>query len=427
MKKNMHRNIICLSGFVVFGILAVGSVDTETRTERTQETNIPNDVSFSIIDSDTFLNYRRSLTVRLNKRVSEQVLRAIALHLKDLDRRTYDRTFITYYLPGMDPNDRAWATTHFNPDLEVLILGSTTGQKRNLATQPYPADRQIIGSWLDELMESRVTFFRDGDKIFMERMFTSGSSRIEEVAERDGWSGRRFDKIEGPSDGDHYVIDSDGNLQIRDNEGFIRSLTTILRQPLRETLRRERRESSARLSEGATLYQVQRQYGEGRRTKHLVIDGKKHSGYVFEFEPGHHLENFILEAEFVDEYLTSWNWRQIAYSLPPPDSDLDVDLGPKPSEIDELRSMAWLQAQTHVKRHLVSPRTASFSEGWFSGQSYTQTVTHLGGYRFRVSGWVDSENVFGATIRNNFTCVFEVKRDPITNNRTWYVEDFSFN
>ena len=76
-----------------------------------QEPTIPDDVSYSIIDSTAIAGIKRNLDVRLNKRVAEDTLHAIALKLKSQDSLAYDRTFITYYLPGMTVGAGAWATT----------------------------------------------------------------------------------------------------------------------------------------------------------------------------------------------------------------------------------------------------------------------------------------------------------------------------
>jgi hypothetical protein len=56
---------------------------------------------------------------------SVEVLRAIATQLKNSDAHTYERTFIVYYLPGMEIGSLAWATSHFDPELQVRIIGVT--------------------------------------------------------------------------------------------------------------------------------------------------------------------------------------------------------------------------------------------------------------------------------------------------------------
>ncbi|MFH1732752.1 MAG: hypothetical protein ABIF82_14025 [Planctomycetota bacterium] len=72
---------------------------------------------------------------------------------------------------------------------------------------------------------------------------------------------------------------------------------------------------------------------------------------------------------------------------------------------------AFVAAQQFVEKRLLSPGSASF--GW---QGSEECVTDLGDGRYEVKGWVDSDNAFGAKIRNNFRCV--VRHD----NGTWRLE-----
>ncbi len=194
-----------------------------------QQAAVPDDVSYSIIDSSALPGIKRSVDVRLNKKVSERILRAIARKLKSQDSRDYDRTFIAYYLPGMAVGAGAWATTHFNPDLEVRILGLTAEEEEKLLAEPAPANREIIGRWLDErpFIGSRITIFHEDGKLFIEHMFKDGSSLKNELVEKKSALGRRFDELEGSSFGDHWVLVSNGNLQVRDNEGLISTFKKI--------------------------------------------------------------------------------------------------------------------------------------------------------------------------------------------------------
>ena len=67
---------------------------------------------------------------------------------------------------------------------------------------------------------------------------------------------------------------------------------------------------------------------------------------------------------------------------------------------------AWVAAQNIVEKRLKSPSTASFG-GLFSGQTSDTCVTALGDRRYRVKGWVDSLNSFGATVRADFSMVLQ--------------------
>ena len=189
----------------------------------TQEPTIPGDVSYSIIDSTAIAGIKRSLDVRLNKRVAEDTLHAIALKLKSQDSRDYDRTFIVYYLPDMTVGAGAWATTHFTPELEVQILGLSTEEKKKLSA--VPANREIVGQWLDETpyASSRITIFHEGGKLYAEQTFADGSSRKKELVEKRSPLGRRFDQVDAATAGDHWILDSRGNLQLHDNDGLIRT------------------------------------------------------------------------------------------------------------------------------------------------------------------------------------------------------------
>jgi len=200
-----------------------------TEPPKPQTPTIPDDVSYSIIDSSAVPGIKRSLDVRLNKKVSERTLRALALKLKSQDSRKYERTFIVYYLPDMKVDAGAWATTHFNPDLEVRILGLTAEQEEALKQQPDDPSREVIGSWIDDRMHvgNRITIFRQDGKLFMENTYADGSSRKNEIVAGPSTSGKKFEDKEGNSFGEFYLIDSQGNLQLWDQDGLISTAKKI--------------------------------------------------------------------------------------------------------------------------------------------------------------------------------------------------------
>ena len=68
----------------------------------------------------------------------------------------------------------------------------------------------------------------------------------------------------------------------------------------------------------------------------------------------------------------------------------------------------WVMAQQFVEKKLKSPSTASYGHILRGEhQDPDSVVTALGGGKYRVRGWVDSQNSFGAEIRTNFTCELE--------------------
>lgn len=220
------------SKMIVIGLICLFFVGCETAPEQksvantsqiTAKSTEDKTITYSIINTDTFHNYKRSLDVRLNKKVSEETLRAIALKLKAQDSRNYERTFICYYLPGMEVGSGAWATSHFNPNLEVKIQGLTAEQENVLRQLPEIESRKVIGSWLNEspFIGSRITFFRENGRLFMENAYKDGSIGKKEIVEIPSSKNRKFQRKEGSSVGEYYLIDSQGHLQIWDEEGYI--------------------------------------------------------------------------------------------------------------------------------------------------------------------------------------------------------------
>ena len=77
-------------------------------------------------------------------------------------------------------------------------------------------------------------------------------------------------------------------------------------------------------------------------------------------------------------------------------------------QAEDQLSMAWIMAQDFVEQNLKSPGTASYGSVWDGDwQSYKDHVKDLGDNKYRATGWVDSQNAFGATVRIDFVCEVE--------------------
>ena len=190
--------------------------------------DIPNDVTYKIVKTDVIPGVKRGLVVMLNRKISEDVLRSVATKLKNSDPGVYERTLILYYLPGMKPGAGAWATTFFDPDLEVRILGLSADQEQSLVSKTTDRPSQTaIGKWLDEGLFGVIRIYRETGTLYFEMNAKDGSSGRFEVVERSSSLGRRFEDRDGSDAGDHYVIDGRGNLQLRDREGLIRTAKRI--------------------------------------------------------------------------------------------------------------------------------------------------------------------------------------------------------
>jgi hypothetical protein len=188
-------------------------------------------VIYTIIDSKVLLGTTRRLNVRLNRKVSEDVLRAIAIKLKNAEPTSYESTFILYYLPDMIVDTGAWASTHFEPDLKVKILGASLDDEKraNIAASPKQV---VIGKWLDEAYSGGqiIIIYREKGRLFLGLRSPDpiySNLPDDEIIERKSKLGRKFQSTEPSDSGDFYILDKSGNLQGWDAQGFVRTMKAI--------------------------------------------------------------------------------------------------------------------------------------------------------------------------------------------------------
>lgn len=177
---------------------------------------------YQIVSDDAVASIKRSVVVLLYGRPSAEELKAIALKIKAKNPKSFDRTFIMYRLKGADTAGAAWATTHFNPGLEVKILGTTDAQAKAAAQSAKDDDRDIIGIWLDEspYIGSKRTLFRENGSIFMEMIFNDGSSMTKELEKTATSQGARFEDKGGNEIGEYFILTKNGTLHAAGRNGI---------------------------------------------------------------------------------------------------------------------------------------------------------------------------------------------------------------
>ena len=197
-------------------------------TSSEQKEKVPGDVRYEVIATNVLPGIKRSLDIRLSRKVSEDVLRTIALELRRRDDREYERTLICHYLPGMTVGAGAWATTHFNRDLEVRILGATVEQEERMLKEAE-VEGEVIGKWFDEGLPggNAIALYRQDKAVYMKLQFSDGSGGSHRMVERVCAEGRRYEQARGSVHGDYYLVDKDGNLHFGDNEGLFRTARKI--------------------------------------------------------------------------------------------------------------------------------------------------------------------------------------------------------
>ncbi|MFC1679030.1 hypothetical protein ACFL2T_02340 [Elusimicrobiota bacterium] len=221
---------IFIGVFVLAQVSCVDSTSQETARATTSKTQAPassskkespksSELTYKVIKSNILPGIKRSLDVRLSKKVSKKTLRRIALELKNRDRRKYDRTYIVYYLPGMKVGTMAWATTHFDPELKVNIQGLTLEEEKKRLNRGRDPSRKVIGKWIDKGTGNIYTLFQKESKVYMDFLYKDGSGSAKEMRQKRSPFGQGFVQKRGSQD--VFVIDQEGNLQVRDDMGLV--------------------------------------------------------------------------------------------------------------------------------------------------------------------------------------------------------------
>lgn len=186
-------------------------------------------INYIIIEKSTFGSAKISIDVKLDKRVSKEYLQDFALYLQNNEPIKYDRMFISYYLPGMIKSKGAWATTHFNPDLKVEILGISIEEEEALQKKSNSNQDKIIGEWLYEApyVGAKYTFIKRNDKIVMIIKYKDGSGSEKEMIQKKQSGKVRFEEKKPNVYGEYYMIEKSGNMGVYDNDGLIQIMRKI--------------------------------------------------------------------------------------------------------------------------------------------------------------------------------------------------------
>jgi len=199
-----------------FFILLFLACNQTPSTTTNQSEPIPKKVSlpnYQIIDKHFRKPFKASWDIRLDKQISEAEIKAIANHLKS-SHPDYDNYFITYLLPDMEQGNGAWATSHFNPSLNINILGATSEEEERMKNIEIP-EGKILGKWYDNspISGNSTIIYQQGKKYKARRLYKDGSFGDDDLFKK----GNKF-SFDTYFD-EYMVIEKDGTLGWYDDTG----------------------------------------------------------------------------------------------------------------------------------------------------------------------------------------------------------------
>jgi hypothetical protein len=167
--------------------------------------------------------------VRLREKATKSVLAELADEIRRKESTGKERTVIWLYLPQVDafktgPFGPPWALADFNPGLTLEVYGLNAEQEAELAAIPIPPGPDVVGRWIEDCNggEGLYTIYRKSGVLYLQTVRSRTSEGIiREMVEAGYPTGRRFERNEASRAGDHYLVNSNGDLEVRDNQGLI--------------------------------------------------------------------------------------------------------------------------------------------------------------------------------------------------------------
>ena len=206
------------SGLGFYELEQKGAAETVAEAEQV----IPVETLYRVIKDDDG-GISRRVEIVLSQRVNEAELEEIAARIKSAERRRYENTHIGYRLESQPADSAYWASTHYMPELEVIIRGLSARQYdhfKNLPlTEQFPG---LIGSWIVDsgFRHLKILHVKDG-KLYLEENHPDNSQGRTETAydvNPDG-SVKFFqpDHYENQSN-DYFTLDEAGTLKAWNDE-----------------------------------------------------------------------------------------------------------------------------------------------------------------------------------------------------------------
>lgn len=212
--------------FLLLTFILISCGETTQIGKYTKET-LPENFAYEIIkdDSDAALE-KNQLEIEISEKLTEGQIATLAEKLynsKDKQRRFY----IFYKLKGVENSVVAWATSHFDPELEIDISGSTTAEDISKDKLSEQINGEVIGKWDENKYTfSNLIIYKKDNKIFIKTVFKNGQTSDEELKENKTDKGVRYDYKDGGYNGEYFILNNAKELELYNSEN--KNFTTAM-------------------------------------------------------------------------------------------------------------------------------------------------------------------------------------------------------
>jgi hypothetical protein len=212
---------------LLFAFILLSSCGENTKIGKYTKEPLPENFSYEIIkdESDSVLE-KNQLEVELNQKLTEGQIATLAEELfnsKDKQRRFY----ISYRLKGVENGGTYWAISHFDPELEIEIIGSTAKEDANKDKLSEKIDGKVVGKWNENKYTfSNLIIYKKDNRTFIKTIYKSGQTSDVELKESKTEKGIRYDYKEGGYNGEYFILNNQNELELYNSEN--KNFTTTM-------------------------------------------------------------------------------------------------------------------------------------------------------------------------------------------------------
>lgn len=162
---------------------------------------------------------KRSVEVLLPSRIDEEALRSIADEIIGLSTVDVQRTFIGYRTEDSSESTTYWATTHYNPELNVKIVGASQSAYEKIKNAEQPDDEKL-GSWMSSRgFDSKLIAYKKNGEVYIKSVYKDGSYSNEIYEKSVTEKGIKLQSESGKEFGEFFLINKKGELEFWSENG----------------------------------------------------------------------------------------------------------------------------------------------------------------------------------------------------------------
>lgn len=183
---------------------------------------LPDNFSYKIIqDNSDIIIEKNQLAIEINQKLTEGQIATLAEKLFN-SKKKQRRFYIAYLLEGMKYGSGAWATSHYDPELDIQILGSSLIEDENMAKiSMEQIDGEVIGKWKEDLYNSYIyIIFKKENKYYLKTIYKNGQTVINELLELKVQKTTKYLYKNGGYDREYFQLNFEGNLELYDKENI---------------------------------------------------------------------------------------------------------------------------------------------------------------------------------------------------------------